>query len=110
MAAECRITNIGATVQNLPSAAGDTDPWTLYFAPTSIGHSLIVYDDGRVQEGIGFTIWDTKRPGVAYWIQGGTQYLVEQGSWLYDTLLAAGYTFDCSGSSDEYSADYQSAY
>lgn len=109
MAAECRITNIGYTVQNLPAEAGSRDPWTLYFCPTSIGHSLIVYDDGTVREGIGFTIWDTTRPGVAYFIQGGTQYLVEQGSWLYYTLLNAGYTFECSGGG-VYTPHYEPVY
>jgi hypothetical protein len=53
----------------------------------------LIYVDGSVLEGIQFTLSDTEDPDVDTFINGGTDYRTDEGSFQYNSLTAAGYTW-----------------
>ena len=73
-------------------------------------NSVLIYNDGSVVEGAHFENSDIVDPDVHTWIYGGTRFTTEVGSFEYNALLAAGYTFDVIPEPDSYTDDYQDVY
>lgn len=72
---------------------GDVSPLWQYFRSPPAQNSILIYVDGSVLEGIQFTLSDTEDPDVDTYINGGTDYRTEEGSFQYNSLTAAGYTW-----------------
>jgi hypothetical protein len=66
--------------------------WQFFLMPPA-QNSVIIYDDGTVIERQTFEDEDIKDPLVHTYILGGTDYRTTQGSFTYNALIAAGYTF-----------------
>ena len=77
------------------AASGPHRLWH-YSGEVPLQKSLIVYTDGTVREGVEFEIDDVYGPNVHTFILGGTDFRAEVGSWIYDTLVAAGYSWSAS--------------
>jgi hypothetical protein len=73
-------------------------------------NSLLVYTDGTVVEGAHLENDDIQGASVYIYIYGGTRFTCEVGSFEYNALLAAGYTFDVIPEPDSYTDDYQDVY
>lgn len=82
----------------------------MYFLSPPAQNSVIVYDDGSVVEGVGFENDQIKADDVYLYIHGGTRFRCEVGSFEYNALTAAGYTWLSIPDRDTYAEDYTSEY
>lgn len=73
-------------------------------------NSVIIYTDGTVKEQATFVNRDIQAANVHTFILGGTDYRCEEGSFEYNALLAAGYTFRLAPAADTYSDGYDKTY
>jgi hypothetical protein len=83
--------------------------WSFFQSPPA-QNSVIVYNDGSVVEGAIFSNDDTTDSTVNYFIQGGTDFRTDVGSFLYNSLTAAGYTWRTITARDAYSDKYEDVY
>jgi hypothetical protein len=94
----------------VPTGRGVSDLWRYFTAPPAM-NSVVIYKDGSVVEKAGF---DTRelRPedNIDTFILGGTDYRVEDTSFQYQSLLAAGYTFVALPEQNTYEGTYRDAY
>ena len=82
----------------------------MYFLSPPAQNSIIIYDDGSVVEGVGFENDQIKADNVYLFILGGTRFRCEVGSFEYDALTAAGYTWQEIPDVDTYTESYTSEY
>jgi hypothetical protein len=82
----------------------------MYFLSPPAQNSVLIYDDGSVVEGPGFQNSDIQADNVYMFILGGTRFRCETGSFEYDALTAAGYTWQTITGFDEYGEDYDDQY
>lgn len=75
-----------------PYGPGVSRLW-LYFLPPPAQNSIVIYDDGSVVEGVGFENDRIEASNVYMFILGGTNFTCEEGSFEYNALTAAGYTW-----------------
>ncbi len=108
--AECQVGGIGWIPNPLPPPNPPDDLWMYCFQTPPVQNSLIVYNNGTVTEGHDFLMSVINGPDVYVFIRGGTNFLVEQGSWLAGVLEAAGYYLICPGVPGGYTAEYESVY
>jgi hypothetical protein len=85
-------------------------PLWSYFLPPSSQHSILIYNDGTVVERETFENDDIQDPDVHTWIYGGTDFRTDVGSFDYNALTAAGYTWRDVYSDNVYPATYDSPY
>ena len=85
-------------------------PLWSYFLPPPAQNSILVYNDGTVVERATFENDDTEDPDVHTYILGGTDFRTEVGSFDYDALTAAGYTWRNVYTENVYPEDYDSPY
>lgn len=83
--------------------------WQFFLGPPA-QNSVIIYDDGEVVERQTFENDDVKAADVHTFILGGTDFRCEVGSFEYNALDAAGYTWREVVPPNTYSATYQDAY
>ena len=88
----------------------DVSPLWQFFLSPSRQNSVIVYKDGSVVERATFLNSDILSDDVYVWIYGGTDFRCEVGSFEYDALTAAGYTWNVIPDRDTYPIDYTSEY
>lgn len=96
----------GPRVQTGP---GISPLWQFFLMPPA-QNSILIYNDGTVVEQQTFDNDDTQDPDVHTYILGGTDYRTDEGSFEYDALTAAGYTWRNVYSNDVYPEDYDSQY
>lgn len=94
---------------DVPMGRGVSPLWTYFHAPPA-QNSVIVYNDGSVVEGPGFENDQVQDPSVYLFILGGTRFRCETGSFEYEALTAAGYTWQTITEFDTYGEDYDSQY
>jgi hypothetical protein len=82
----------------------------MYFLSPPAQNSVLIYDDGSVVEGPGFQNSDIQADNVYMFILGGTRFRCETGSFEYDALTAAGYTWQTITAFDTYGEDYDDQY
>ena len=107
-----------ATVQLLgrgtygPLVAYDTftSPLWSYFLSPPAQNSVLIYVDGTVVERAKFENDVIQGDDVHTFILGGTDYRTTVGSFEYDALTAAGYTWREVAEPDTYTSNYQDAY
>ena len=85
-------------------------PLWQYFLPPPSQHSILVYDDGTVVERETFESDDIKDPDVHTFIYGGTDFRTDVGSFVYEALTAAGYTWRNVYTGNVYAEDYDTQY
>lgn len=73
-------------------------------------NSILIYTDGTVLEQATFVNRDIQADNVHTFIYGGTDYRCEVGSFEYDALLAAGYTFREIAPPNTYTSTYEDSY
>lgn len=83
--------------------------WQFFLGPPS-QHSIIVYNDGSVVERETFENDDIKDPDVHTFIYGGTDFRTDVGSFEYNALTAAGYTWRNVYTGNVYDEHYDSPY
>ena len=83
--------------------------WSFFLSPPA-QKSILIYNDGTVVEGQAFENDDIQSPDVHTYIFGGTDFRTEVGSFDYDALTAAGYTWRNVYTENVYPEDYDSPY
>jgi hypothetical protein len=73
-------------------------------------NSIIIYNNGVVVEQETFVNSDIEDPDVHTFILGGTDFRTDVGTFEYNALTAAGYTWRNVYSNDVYPEDYDSQY
>ncbi len=83
--------------------------WQFFLSPPA-QESILIYDDGTVVEQQTFENEDIKDPSVHTYILGGTDYRTTEGSFEYNALTAAGFTWRDVYSGNTYADDYDTDY
>lgn len=83
--------------------------WTFILMPPS-QNSVLIYNDGSVLERATFVNREIQDPSVHTFILGGTDYRTDEGSFEYDALTAAGYTWRDVYSGDVYPEFYDTQF
>ncbi len=94
---------------DVPMGRGVSPLWRYFLAPPA-QNSVIIYDDGSVVEGPGFENDQIEAANVYLFILGGTRFRCETGSFEYNALTDAGYTWQTITGYDEYGEDYDDQY
>ena len=89
--------------------AGVSPLWSFFLPPPS-QNSILIYVDGSVLERATFENEDIKDEDVHTWIYGGTDFRTDVGSFEYNALTAAGYTWRNVYTGDVYAETYDSPY
>lgn len=100
---------IGTYGPSVPWGTGISPLWSYMRMPPA-QNSLIIYDDGSVVEGAHFESDDIQADNVYFYHYGGTQFIVEVGSFAYNALEAAGYLLEEIPEPDTYTSTYQDVY
>lgn len=85
-------------------------PLWMYFRMPPAQNSVLIYTDGTVVESVGFQNDVIQSAAVAAYIPGGVNYTTTVGSFEYDALTAAGYTWETVPERDTYTGDYTDVY
>lgn len=85
-------------------------PLWLYFLSPPAQNSVLIYDDGTVVEQATFPNDQIQASNVHTYILGGTDYRTTVGSFEYDALTAAGYTWREVTPADTYAEKYEDVY
>ena len=85
-------------------------PLWSFFLPPPAQNSVVIYTDGTVVERATFENSDLEEPDVHTFILGGTDFRTDVGTFEYDALTAAGYTWRNVYTGDVYAEDYDSPY
>lgn len=94
---------------DVPFGRGTSPLWSYFLGPPA-QNSVIIYDDGSVVEGPGFENDQIQADNVYLFILGGTRFRCETGSFEYNALTDAGYTWQTITEYDTYSEDYDDQY
>ena len=81
-----------------------------YFRSPPAQNSVLIYNDGSVVERATFENGDIQDVDVHTFILGGTDYRTTVGSFEYDALTAAGYTWREVAEPNTYTSTYQDVY
>ncbi len=94
---------------DVPMGAWVSPLW-MYVKMPPAQNSILIFDDGTVVERSIFENSEIKNPSVRLFILGGTRYRTEVGSFEYDALTAAGYTWQAIAEPNTYTEDYEDSY
>lgn len=83
--------------------------WQFFLSPPA-QNSILIYNDGTVVEQETFENSDIKDSDVHTYILGGTDFRTDEGSFEYEALSAAGYTWRNVYTNDVYDESYDSPY
>jgi hypothetical protein len=89
---------------------GDVSPLWLYIKMPPAQNSVIIYKNGDVVERATFENKDVQDDSVHEFILGGTRYRTEVGSFSYNALTTAGYTWQPIAEPNTYTEDYEDSY
>jgi hypothetical protein len=85
-------------------------PLWSFILPPPAQNSVIIYNDGSVTEQETFENDDIQGEDVHTFILGGTDYRTDVGTFEYDSLTAAGYTWRNAYTGDVYAEDYDTQF
>lgn len=109
MAVQKQLLGRGTYGPRTQTGPGISPLWSFILMPPA-QNSVIIYDDGSVVERATFSLEDIEDPTVHTFILGGTDYRTDEGTFEYDALTAAGYTWRDVYSADVYDETYDSPY
>lgn len=93
----------------VPVGPGISPLWQYFLSPSS-QNSILIYNDGTVVERQTFENDDIKDPDVHTFIYGGTDFRTDVGTFEYQALTAAGYTWRNVYTGDVYAEEYDTDY
>ena len=73
-------------------------------------NSVVIYNNGDVVEKQTFVLVELQDPDVHTFILGGTDFRCDEGSFEYESLTAAGYTWRDVYSEDTYPENYDTQF
>lgn len=85
-------------------------PLWSFFLPPPAQNSILIYNDGSVVERATFEDSDISDPDVHTFILGGADYRTDEGSFEYEALTDAGYTWRNVYTDNVYDEQYDSPY
>jgi hypothetical protein len=85
-------------------------PLWSFILPPPAQNSVLIYTDGSVAERATFENNDIQDEDVHTFILGGTDYRTDVGTFEYDALTAAGYTWRNVYTGNVYSEDYDTQF
>jgi hypothetical protein len=85
-------------------------PLWSFILPPPAQNSVLIYTDGSVSERATFENNDIQDEDVHTFILGGTDYRTDVGTFEYDALTAAGYTWRNVYTGNVYSEDYDTQF
>jgi hypothetical protein len=85
-------------------------PLWSFILPPPAQNSILIYTDGTVAERATFENDDIQDEDVHTFILGGTDYRTDVGTFEYDALTAAGYTWRNVYTDNVYSEDYDTQF
>lgn len=88
----------------------DVSPLWQFFLMPSAQNSVLIYNDGTVVEQATFANDIIQDPSVHTFILGGTDFRTDEGSFEYDALTAAGYTWRNVYTNNVYDENYDNPY
>jgi hypothetical protein len=88
----------------------DVSPLWQFFLSPPAQNSILIYNNGDVVEQSTFENDTIQDDNVHTYILGGTDFRTDVGSFDYDALTAAGYTWRTVYSGNVYPEDYDSPY
>jgi len=109
MATQEQLLGRGTYGPRVQTGAGISPLWQFFLAPPA-QNSILIYNDGTVLEQQTFVLSDIKDPDVHTYILGGTDFRTDVGSFDYDALTAAGYTWRTVYTNNVYDEHYDSPY
>lgn len=83
--------------------------WTFFLMPPA-QNSVMIYKDGTVEERATFLNKDIKGDDVDTFILGGTDFRTDVGSFQYEALTAAGYSWRNVYTGDVYPETYDTQF
>ncbi len=83
--------------------------WQFFLSPPA-QNSILIYNNGTVVEQTTFENDAIQDPDVHTYILGGTDFRTDEGSFEYDALTAAGYTWRNVYTDNVYPETYDSPY
>lgn len=83
--------------------------WQFFLSP-SAQNSVLIYNDGTVVEQTTFANDIIQDPDVHTFILGGTDFRCDEGSFEYEALSAAGYTWRNVYTGNVYDENYDNPY
>lgn len=109
MAVQVQLLGRGTYGPDVQVGRGVSPLWQFFLAPPS-QNSVLIYNDGSVLERATFERDDIADPDVHTFIYGGTDFRTDVGSFAYEALTAAGYTWRNVYTGDVYAEDYDTEY
>lgn len=109
MATQQQLLGRGTYGPRVQTGPGISPLWQFFLAPPA-QNSILIYNDGTVVEQQTFVNDDILDPDVHTFILGGADFRTDVGSFEYNALTAAGYTWRTVYSNDVYPEDYDSQY
>lgn len=109
MTVQVQLLGRGTYGPRVATGAGISPLWQ-FFLPPPAQNSVIIYNNGDVVEQQTFENDTIKDPDVHTYILGGTDYRTDVGTFEYDALTAAGYSWRNVYTGDVYADDYDTQY
>jgi len=109
MATQQQLLGRGTYGPRVEFGPGVSPLWQFRLMPPA-QNSILIYQDGSVLEGQTFVLKDIKDPNVHTFIPGGTDFRTDVGSFDYDSLTAAGYTWRTVYTNNVYDEHYDTPY
>jgi hypothetical protein len=88
----------------------DVSPLWQFFLMPPAQNSVLIYNDGTVVEQATFANDIIQDPDVHTFILGGTDFRTDEGSFEYEALTAAGYSWRNVYTNDVYDEHYDNPY
>lgn len=109
MTVQVQLLGRGTYGPRAPIGAGVSPLWQFFLGPPA-QNSVIIYNDGSVVERETFENDDIQSADVHTFILGGTDYRTDVGSFEYEALTAAGYSWRNVYTGNVYAETYDSPY
>jgi hypothetical protein len=109
MATQEQLLGRGTYGPRVVTGPGISPLWQFFLMPPA-QNSILIYNNGTVVEQQTFVLSDIKDPDVHTYILGGTDFRTDIGSFDYEALTAAGYTWRTVYTDNVYDEQYDSPY
>ena len=109
MTVQVQLLGRATTGPRVVQGPGISPLWSYFLSPPS-QHSILIYNDGSVVERETFENSEIEDPDVHTWIYGGTDFRTDVGSFEYEALTDAGYTWRNVYTDNVYPETYDSPY
>lgn len=109
MTVQVQLLGRGTYGPRVQTGAGISPLWQFILMPPA-QNSVLIYDNGDVVEQATFENSVIQDPSVHTFILGGTDFRTDVGSFEYEALTAAGYTWRNAYTGDVYAEDYDTQF